>query len=267
MAALSRYFIESENIGIYEQILERIDIIDAHAHVGVDRDGHKLSAAELVREMKSNDINQAIIFPQDDPAAGRTFAKPNERILRAYKFSPKKFFPFFRLDPNHDFAAEFAKRVDQGFRGIKLHPRAQNFEIASQKAMKLYEKAEKANLILLIHAGFGLDSIAESFSMVAKTFPKLRILVGHGAFPDLEDAVRLLGSRESVMFEVSTMRIFDLLELLKHLPADRIVFGSDIPYYNQTLSLQALIDSATLAGKQPHHIRKMLGENIQKWLK
>tara|TARA_Y100000310_G_C20701005_1_gene829882 strand:+ start:7709 stop:8512 length:804 start_codon:yes stop_codon:yes gene_type:complete len=267
MTTLSKYFIESENIGIYEQILEKVTIIDAHTHIGSDVDGHKLSVPSLLKSMKHNDINKAIIFPPDDKRAGRTFSHPNEHILKAYQNNPQKFIPFFRLNPKYDWTEELEKRVSQGFLGVKLHPRAQKFFMTSQKAMSLYKKLEKENLILLIHAGFGLDSIAEDLNSIARTFPKLKILVGHGGFPDLESVIRLLKARDNIMFEISTMRIFDLLELLKSVSSKKIVFGSDVPYYDQTLSLQVLIDSATLARKQPHQIRRMLGENLEKWLK
>jgi len=267
MPGLAKYFIESENIGLYEQILENVTIIDAHTHVGVDVDGSSLSAVALLKSMKQNDINKSIIFPQNDPRAGKTFSQPNEAIYRAYTNNPDKFIPFFRLNPKFDWTNEFEKRVSQKFVGLKLHPSAQNFLITSPKAMKLYEKVQDAGLIMLIHSGFGLSSVAEDLNKIAKTFPKLKILVGHGAFPDLQNAIRLLPKNDNVYFEASTMRIFDLLELLKSVHYSKIVFGSDIPYYDQTLSLQVLIDSATLARKQPHQIRKMLGENMEKWLK
>jgi uncharacterized protein len=267
MAAFAKYFIESENIGAYEQIFENVTIIDSHTHVGVDVDGHKMTAASLLKTMKSNDINKSIVFPADDPRAGKTFSFPNERILRAYRYAPDFFIPFFRLNPNYNWKQEFDKRVSQGFRGVKLHPRSQDFQIDSPKAMKLYGQMEKTNLILLIHTGFGVDTAASELAKVAKAFPKLKILVGHGGFADLDNVINALSGLDNVMFEISTMRIFDLLELLNRVPVRNIVFGSDIPYYDQTLALQVLVDAATLARKHPNQIKQMLGENVERWLK
>lgn len=267
MSGLAKYFIESENIGLYEQIFEKVNIIDCHAHVGSDIDGHHMNAGELIKELDRNDIDKAIIFPLNDPHAGSNFSQPNDKIWRAFKSSSTRFIPFFRLHPKYDWREEFEKRVSQGFVGLKLHPSSQNFSLTSQRAMKLYEKLEDAGLIMLIHLGFGFDSIATDMNTIARTFPKLRILLGHGAFPDLINAIHLLPKHNNVLFEVSTMRVFDLLELLKSVSSQKIAFGSDIPYYDQTLSLQLLVDSATLARKQPHQIRRMLGENIEKWLR
>lgn len=267
MASLSKYFIENENIGLYEQIFENVNIMDCHTHIGVDRDSHRLGAKQLVKMMASNDINQAISFPLDDPKAGTDFSRPNERIRIAYRKYPKRIIPFFRLNPNHNWEKEFEKRTGQGFRGVKLHPRSQGFEISAQAAMKLYDKMEKAGLILLIHAGFGLEYVADELYKVAKAFPKLRIIIGHGGFVELDNVIKLLKERENILFDTSTMRVFDLMELMKNVSYRKITFGSDTPIYDQTLALQMLVDSAAIAKQTPNQVRSMLGENLQKWLK
>ena len=107
MATLQKYFIESGNIGIYEQIFENINIIDAHTHIGFDIDGHNLNAPTLLESMKRNEINESIIFPANDPRQGKTFNQPNEVIWRAHKKNPDQFIPFFRLNPNHAWKEEF----------------------------------------------------------------------------------------------------------------------------------------------------------------
>ena len=217
--------------------------------------------------VKGNGVDRAIIFPMDDPKTGNNFAIPNERILKAYKEHPTKFIPFFRLNPNYEWEKEFQKRVEQGFFGVKLHPRSQNFEMNSAMAMKLYKRIEKENLMLLIHAGFGLDYVADDLNQIARKFPKIRLIVGHGGFPELQNVMKLLRARDNVLFDTSTMRVFDLVELLKRVSYKKMIFGSDIPLYDQTLALQMLVDSATLARQTPNQIRSILGENIQKWLK
>ena len=267
MAVLSKYFIESENIGIYEQIFESVTIIDAHTHAGADLDGHKMSVNSLLKSMKENGVNKSFIFPLNDPRAGKNFSFPNERIFRAFRKHPERFIPFFRLDPNHDWKGEFDKRVRQGFKGVKLHPLAQNFRIASSSAMNLYERIEKNNLMLLVHCGFGVDKVAEDLLKVLKRFRHLKLVIGHGGFSDLGEALKLLRERQNVFFETSAMRFFDLVELLSAVSYKRIVFGSDIPYYDQTLSLQMLVDSSNVSGYSPNQIRWMLGGNIEKWLK
>ena len=267
MASLAKYFIENQNIGAYEQVLEDVKIIDVHTHIGKDRDGQALSSPELLRHMKANGIDKAVIFPFNDREAGSDYSIPNQRILNLSKKNPDKYVPFFRLDPNKSWEKEFNKRVGQGFAGLKLHPRSQKFKMSSNEVMKICEKVEKAGIILLMHAGFGLDYVADDLNRISKTFPKMKFLVGHGGFPELEKVMSMLKDKANVMFDVSTMRIFDLVELLKNVSYKKIVFGSDIPLYDQALALQMLVDSAILAKQKPHQIRSILGGNIEKWLK
>ena len=266
-ATIDNYFIENNTIGIYEQILEGLHITDCHTHIGKDRSGHSLSKASLLKQMKDNGIDKAIIFPLDDPNAGEDYHHPNEKILEAFKENPESLVPFFRLNPNKKWEKECELRISQGFRGMKIHPRSQDFKITNPSAMKIYDKIEKENLIMLIHAGFGLEHIADDLNLMTKTFSKLRIIVGHGGFPELQKVIKLLKEKNNVAFDTSTMRVFDLVELLKKVDYKKIFFGSDVPMYNQTLALQMLIDSAIIARKKPSHIKKILGENAEKWLK
>ena len=267
MPALDKYFIESENLGTYEQIFENITIIDSHTHVGSDLDGHTLGVSELRKKMKHNDIDKSIIFPLNDPRAGKTFSYPNDRVLKAFKKHPDRFIPFFRLNPNYEWRKEFNKRLSQGFRGLKMHPSSQNFRIYSSSTSKIYELLEKHNLPILLHCGFGVDQIADDLLKVSKSFKNLKIILGHGGFGELDEVIKLLAERPNVFFETSAMRFFDLVELLHHVSYKKIIFGSDVPYYDQTLSLQMLVDSATLTNHSPNQIKMILGGNIEKWLK
>ena len=267
MASLAKYFIENQNIGAYEQVLEDVNIIDVHTHIGKDMDGQALSSPELLMHMKANGVGRAVIFPFNDREAGKDYNIPNQKILNIYKKNPDKYVPFFRLDPNREWQKEFDKRAGQEFFGLKLHPRSQKFKMSSDSVMKICEKVEKAGLILLMHAGFGLDYVADDLNRISKTFPKLKFLVGHGGFPELEKVMSLLKDRANVMFDVSTMRIFDLVELLKNVSYKKIVFGSDVPLYDQALALQMLVDSAIMARQKPNQIRSILGGNIERWLK
>ena len=267
MPSLSKYFIENENIGLYEEIFDNVHIIDSHVHIGLDREGQRLNRLSLLKQMRGNGIDKAIVFPFDDPRAGKDYNYPNERILEAFHKDPTTLVPFFRLSPKNDWKQEYERRAAQGFQGIKLHPRSQNFGMTCPEVMELYERMEKDNLITLIHAGFGLDYMADDLLKIARTFPKLRIIVGHGGFPELERVIQLLKDKDNVAFETSTMRIFDLVELISNVSYKKIFFGSDAPIYDQTLALQMLVDSAALAKQKPNQIKSMLGENVQRWLR
>ena len=127
----SKYSLTTENIGLYEEIYENLIIWDCHTHIGVDKDGHTISTAQLVRKMDEAKVDTSIIFPLNHPGENKLFTKPNDIIHRAYKKYPKRFIPFCRLNPNARWKKEFDRCIDLGFKGVKLHPRSQDFKMTS----------------------------------------------------------------------------------------------------------------------------------------
>ncbi len=265
MPSWSKYSVTSENIGIYEEIFENVQIIDCHTHIGLDKDGHRMTADKLVKMMDRDKIDKAIVFPLNDPRNDKDFNVPNDEILLAAKVYSDRFIPFFRLNPNYKWSDEFALRVSQGFKGVKLHPRSQDFKLASPKAMKLYKECQKHNLVILVHAGFGLEEIADDLVKIFKTYPKLRMIVGHAGFPDLDNVIKKVAKLDNVIFDTSTCKIFDIFELMKRVDYQKISYGSDIPYYAMDVALEGVIDTAITLGKSANQIRKILGGNIAKW--
>jgi hypothetical protein len=188
--------------------------------------------------------------------------------LRSYKGHTDRIIPFFRLNPRYaEWKDELKERVQQGFRGIKLHPRSQKFRINSAAIKEIIKKAEEHDLFLLIHTGFGVRYLEKDVAAVVKEFPKVRFILGHAAFPSINEVMKSVGGKSNVVFETSSLRIFDLYDLIKNVSYKNIVFGSDMPYYDQTLSLEALIDTAALLKKTPNQIKEMLGGNMVRWLK
>ena len=261
----SGYSLTSENIGIYEEIFENVKIIDCHTHIGKDKDGHKMSADRIIKLMDTSNVNKAIAFPLNDENQSVNFNESNDAIWLAAKVYQDRIIPFFRLDPNIGWKEEFKTRVSQGFKGIKLHPRSQNFKLTSSKVMNLYEEAEKNKLAILVHTGFGLEQVADDLLEITKRFPKLKIIIGHAGFVDLDNVIKKLAKKENVLFDTSSLKIFDLFDLLKKVDYQKITFGSDIPYYDIDLALEGLIDSSITVGKTAYQIKKILGGNIQKW--
>ena len=263
----SKYVLNSESIGLYEQIFENLVVVDAHAHIGKDKDMHRMGPEKFIKQMNTSRVDKAIVFPLNDPRDNQNFIIPNDIIYKAYKKYPERLIPFFRLNPHTHWKEETEKRISQGFKGVKLHPRSQEFGLTFSKAMKIYEKAQDENLTVLVHTGFGLGNISAQIKEITDTFPKLKLILGHSAFVDMENTIKKVGNKENVLFETSTVKIFDLFELLERVDYHKIAFGSDLPYYDIDLALEMVIDSAVILKKTPHQIKHILGLNIMKWFK
>jgi predicted TIM-barrel fold metal-dependent hydrolase len=90
---------------------------------------------------------------------------------------------------------------------------------------------------------------------IAKNYPKLPIILGHLR----ESAVSALKECENVYVETSGT-LPDFLELSVDIDEDRILFGSDVPYYRYPTQI-AIVESAEISQKAK---RKIFFENFQK---
>ncbi|TAL51552.1 MAG: hypothetical protein EPN86_06455 [Nanoarchaeota archaeon] len=246
------------------KILENTQIWDAHIHLGIDRDGNTQSFEEIISQMKYHKVGKAVVFPFDAINRANSFHVPNGYILSAFNKRPKMIIPFFRLDPNLAWKKEALLRAKQGFRGIKLHPRAQNFSLVDPKAMRIYEFAEERNLPVLVHTGLGTEKIASHAERITRRFKDLKLILGHAGFVDIEGVVGLLLRKPylHVYLETSTLKIYDLYDILRKIPANKIIFGSDIPYADMQVGIEALIDVALMLGFSENDIQNMLYRNL-----
>ena len=247
-------------------VFESDPVWDAHAHLGKDIDGHELSLDDLFAELDRYHVRGAVIFPFDDPDQGEDFRVPNDRIWTAYQKAPDRLIPFLRLNPNGPWEAEYERCVARGHRGIKLHPRAQRFQVASALARPLFARAAADGLPVLIHTGFGMGAITDELAGLSAEFSELKLILGHSSFIDMPDALRVLAPYPHVYFETSVVRVYDLFTLLSSVDPSRVLYGSDLPYASSYSSLQVLIMIAHFAGLGRTHLPHLLGGNLLRLL-
>jgi len=169
----------------------------------------------------------------------------------------------------HPADVRYLEQLDEikqnGFKGIKLHPYYQDFNIDDERLMKLYEKLLELDLILVMHTGYDIAferidrAGPERIAKVLDRFNGLKFVASHlGAWMQWEKVRDLLMGRE-IYIEVSFA--FDFVEddkareiLLGH-SQDRLLFGTDSPWASaaQTLAwLKKLELSKELEQKIKH---------------
>ncbi|MGH3662601.1 MAG: amidohydrolase family protein [Micromonosporaceae bacterium] len=245
-----------------DNVFETNPVWDAHAHIGKDIDGHQLSVDDLLAELDRYHITGAVVFPFDDPDQAEDFRVPNERIWTACQRAPDRLIPFMRLNPTGPWQPEYERRLERGFRGVKLHPRAQQFDLGSGAVRPVFARAAADGLPVLIHTGFGVDAISDSIAGLAAEHSSLKLILGHSTFIDIQDALRVLAPYPNVFFETSVVRVYDLFTLLRAVEPSRILYGSDIPYASTYSAAQALVSTARFAGLGPKHLPELMGGNL-----
>jgi uncharacterized protein len=235
------------------------EVIDAHTHLGLDEDGRSLTLEQLLSQLDAAEARRACVFPLHDPERHPSYRLPNDRVLAWSGESDDRLVPFCRLDPAEDPLDEAERCLAAGARGIKLHPRAQEFVFDGPEMASVFALAEEASVPILIHAGRGLPPLADGLAELALTHPEAVLILAHGAICDQGILTTRLAEHPGVLYDISCFFPLDVIELFARVPAERIVFASDPPYGMPATTLYLALRVARQAGLDEHTTKAVLG--------
>jgi predicted TIM-barrel fold metal-dependent hydrolase len=163
--------------------------------------------------------------------------------------------PFIGLDPcmsEAELVAEIEVRHGEAARGIKLHPAAQRFYPADKRLWPVYERAQELGWPVIYHSGaFALGPSAVDFALlkhfpdVLEAFPRMTVVFGHSGFGDWEASAELAAKYANAMFDCCyvingtepnpTLGDEEAAAAIRKVGADRMMFGSDYPWFDPAL--------------------------------
>ena len=237
----------------------QVEVIDAHTHLGLDEDGRSLTPEQLLAQLDDAGARRACVFALHDPERRPAYRIPNDRVIAWAAESEGRLTPFCRLDPAEDPISEGERCLAAGARGIKLHPRAQDFVFDGEEMDEIFALAERASAPILIHAGRGLPPLADGLVELALNHPGVVLILAHGAICDQGILTSRLADHPGVLYDISCFFPVDVIELFARVPVERIVFASDPPYGLPATSLYMALRVAAQAQLDEAAIRGMLG--------
>jgi predicted TIM-barrel fold metal-dependent hydrolase len=235
-----------------------------HAHVFPEHIREEGSVQRLLTLMDNCEISGAVCFtPFNDQLDG--VIDGNSWLANEIK-QHSELIGFGTIDFTRDDMVDQVERIyDLGFRGIKLHPAYQKFNILSLKSRQVYEAAQRRNLFLTFHTGIHWHRISDyrvdMFDEIVANYPQLRFSMehvgGYHYFPEaLAVIVNNLRSDNGVwkgpvyagltsVFTRHINRFWHLQqeqieELVAQAGASQIIFGLDFPYNKEKETLIAL---------------------------
>lgn len=238
--------------------LPELAVFDAHTHMGQDVDGTVCPPAQLLEALDGLDA-RAAVFPLHVEGG---YARDNDLVIEAAAASGGRLVPFCRLDPHDAPAAEGARAIAAGARGIKLHPRAEAFTLAHPAMEEIYALADAHALPILIHAGLGIDALGADALRLAAVHPRTTTILAHAAITDLAWIADALGDHPNVLFDSAWWAPPDLLALFALVPPGRIVFGSDAPFGHPVLNAVVTLRCAHAVGLSEAQLRSVMGEQL-----
>ena len=241
-----------------------IRVWDAHTHLGVDEDGFTLAPDELLTAMRAYGVDRSFAFPLNDPDRFPAYRIPNDRVLAWADASDGALVPFCRLDLTAEPIAEATRCLDRGARGIKLHPRAQNFDFGERGLDPVFQLAAERRVPILIHAGRGLPAIAEDLRHLVEHHPGAQLILAHAAIADLQHIGRTLLNHPNVLYDTSVWSNTDMRALLATASPEQITFASDMPYGMPGVAQIQLGTALRRAGATPDQMRAIMWGNAER---
>ena len=242
-------------------VLEKVpglELFDAHTHIGShDPDGMRQSPEELLTLLRLARARGAFVFPMHEPEG---YPPANDEVLEVARASDGVLVPFCRVNPHEDPVTEARRCLDGGARGIKLHPRAEQFTLDHPAVRSIVALADERTLPVLIHAGRGIPALGLHAVELAEQFPNARLILAHAAVSDLSWIWRVAPDHPNLFFDSAWWIPADMMTLFSLVPPGQILFASDAPYGATGFSAAFQLRTALQVGLSPEQIRSVGSE-------
>jgi predicted TIM-barrel fold metal-dependent hydrolase len=234
-------------------------LFDAHTHLGQnDPDGMSQTPQELLDTLGAASARGAFVFPMHEPDG---YSAANDMVIEAASQSGSLLTPFCRVSPNGGGAAAEAERaLAAGARGIKLHPRAEQFTLDHPAMGELAAIANERELPILIHAGRGIPALGAHVVELAGAYPSARFILAHAGVCDLSWIWRVAPDHPNLLFDTAWWMPADMQTLFAMVPPGQILFASDAPYGHTLISAITQLRSALQVGLSDAQIRSISSE-------
>jgi uncharacterized protein len=245
------------------ELLPTVSIFDAHTHIGVnDPDTFKITAEELLATLAAC-RSRAVVFPMHEPGG---YPPANDHVIATAAATEGRLVAFCRVDPRADAVAEVRRCLAAGARGIKLHPRAEDFTMDEPAVREIVAEADADRLPILVHAGRGIPALGAHVLEYAARFPHARFILAHAGVCDLAWIWERIADYPNVFFDTSWFSAPDLLTLFSHVPPGRLLYATDIPFGTPQQSVAVVFRCALQAGLGPEALASVAGGQIERLL-
>ncbi len=222
-----------------------VPIVDCHGHVGVHPDfpAYKTEPEEMLQVMDLLNIERLAIT--STLACYNDCPRGNAEVQRVLKEHPGRFLGYITVNPNPAGLALTQLLQYAHFHTpplIKLHPACQHYPVHGPKYSPVWDYANQTHAIVLVHTW---DSDPECGPLllgpIARAYPNARILLGHAGvtWRGYEQALEVAKTHPNTFLDITGSQSHrTILEhCVRQIGADRVLFGSDLPYLEASLSL------------------------------
>lgn len=199
----------------------------------------------LTREMDELGVIKSVILPIDFP-----YISDNARVAADAARHDSHLIAYGSV---HPYQSRLAEKLDgqahEGALGVKFHPNVQSVRPDDRRAMELYRLCAARNMPVLWHCGpVGIEPALGRYLSQVRHYekpiaenPRTTFVLGHAGALQFEQALALCNKYPNVLLETSSQSLTNVRAMVTRAHPDRVVFGSDWPFYHQAVPLAKVL--------------------------
>ncbi len=276
---------------------ETCPIIDLHGHIGCFHGAYLPAALSVDRMLQSMDrAGVRLLVCSHHTALAYDVERGNGLMQDVLREHPTRFLGYWVINPNHPgIIRRDLENYDslQGFVGLKFWADYHLIPITSDKYAAALEFANERELLMKVHTFGGSPFNApEMLGEIAAKYPQANYLMAHCGYGDWETSVAVARDLPNVYLDLtsvvqaldfslmpggsfmpsagcSSIMINGLLEyMVETAGSEKIVFGSDLPWYSQAYHAGAIL-FARISDEDRHNIlhrnaERLLGSHLDR---
>lgn len=245
-------------------------IVDADCHISSRRfDALALTADDLVARMDEAQVDKALVWLK--PPYNKDIDPENRAVYEGAKKYHDRLIPFGWVNPllGREKAFDTIARCfdEYGFHGIKLNGAQDDYVIDDEElVLPVIERIAEYGKVIAFHIGADFPENTHPFRLgrIAGRFPNttfVMIHIGGAAFPSLDRAaIEVAQEHPNITTIGSAIHERAILKAIETLGADRVCFGSDMPFF--LMHVRKAMYEALLGGRSAEEHQNIMGGNI-----
>jgi len=228
-----------------------IPIIDCHGHIGVHPDfpAYKATVEEMLQVMDLLNIERLAIT--STLACYNDCPRGNEQVAKVLDQYPSRFLGYITVNPDPPGQAVKQLEKHSHFHTpplIKVHPTCHRYPIDGPNYLPVWDYANQTRAIVLVHT-WDSDPLCGPLLLgpIAQSFPNARILLGHAGvtWRGYEQALKVAQGHPNTVLDIAGSHSHRTIieHCVNKIGAERILFGSDMPFLEAALSLGRVLTS------------------------
>ena len=244
------------------------EMIDAHTHLGYWHNFNipKRTAADMVHAMDRVGIRCCVSAAHAGISAD--YITGNSQVIEAMRAFPGRILGYCCINPNYpadEMRDEIKRCFDAGMIAIKYHPSCHKYPIDGDRYRLAWEYADEHSLCVLTHTeGGGANCSVAQAGKCAQRYPNAKVIFGHSGFgyEGARQCIEVAPKAPNAYFDLaSSMADLGLVEMLVNgVGADRVLFGTDLPFLDCRMQIGRMAFSAL----DDDQLRLVLADNAKR---